>query len=99
MSRLFGPFSVINNSVSLRACDLAGDQIAGAETAPAAVSAVIDFRNSRRFIESLPTGRRIVVSGWFRKPRATSGMRRRHAGKSFEFNELGATQRADAAAP
>src|SRR5579863_7602391 len=55
MSRLLGPFSVINNSVSLRACDFAGDQIAGAETALAAVSAVIDLRNSRRFMQKPPT--------------------------------------------
>ena len=30
---------------------MAFDQIAGAEKAPAAVSALIDFRNWRRFIE------------------------------------------------
>jgi hypothetical protein len=36
----------------LRACALAGDQIAGADTALAAVSAVTDFKNSRRFIEA-----------------------------------------------
>src|SRR5579862_4302168 len=50
MSRLFGPFSVSKSSVSWRDCALAGDQIAGAGTAAAAVIAVIDLRKSRRFM-------------------------------------------------
>jgi hypothetical protein len=39
------------SSVSWRACALAGDHTAGAETALAAVNAVIDLRNSRRFMK------------------------------------------------
>src|SRR5579864_2861050 len=70
MSRLFGPLSETMSSVSWRDCALAGDHTAGAETALAAVNAVIDLRNSRRFME-LSQG----VLPWFRKPRAT----RRHA--------------------
>src|SRR5580704_7119843 len=51
MSRLFGPLSETMSSVSARDCALAGDHTAGAEKALAAVSAVIDLRNSRRFME------------------------------------------------
>jgi hypothetical protein len=47
---LFGPFSVTRRRVPLRACALADDQTAGAEKALAALNAVIDLRNSRRFI-------------------------------------------------
>src|SRR5215470_15781011 len=53
MSMLLGPLSETISKVSARDCALAGDQTAGAagSTLPAA-SAVIDFRNSRRFIET-----------------------------------------------
>src|SRR5713101_4119784 len=53
MSMLLGPLSETMSSVSWRDCALAGDQIAGTagRTLPAA-SAVIDCRNSRRFIET-----------------------------------------------
>src|SRR5580658_315687 len=77
MSRLFGPFSVISSRVSLRACALAGDQIAGADTALAAVSAVIDFKNSRRFIEA-SWSLRGPLWHCFRKPRATPCSRLPH---------------------
>src|SRR5580704_16652849 len=77
MSRLFGPFSVISSSVSLRACALAGDQIAGADTALAAVSAVTDFKNSRRFIEA-SWSLRGSLCHCFRKPRATPRSRLPH---------------------
>src|SRR5262249_12095033 len=51
MSRLFGPLSETISSVSWRDCAFAGDHTAGAagRMLPAA-SAVIDLRNSRRFI-------------------------------------------------
>src|ERR1700677_3106727 len=50
MSRLLGPLSETISRVSWRDWALAGDHTAGAETAPAAVSAVMDLRKSRRFI-------------------------------------------------
>src|SRR5580658_1561421 len=50
MSRLLGPLSETIRSVSWRDCALAGDHTAGAETALAAVNAVMDLRKSRRFI-------------------------------------------------
>jgi len=48
---LLGPLSETMSNVSWRDCALAGDQIAGAagSTLPAA-NAVIDLRNSRRFM-------------------------------------------------
>src|ERR1700730_9226783 len=51
MSILLGPLSETMSNVSWRDCALAGDQIAGAagSTLPAA-NAVIDLRNSRRFM-------------------------------------------------
>src|ERR1700722_12029334 len=57
MSRLFGPLSETISRVSWRDCALAGDHTAGAagSAVPAAI-AVIDLRNSRRFIDSLPLG-------------------------------------------
>ena len=48
---LFGPLSETISSVSCRACALAGDQIAGAVTAPPAATAPADFKKSRRFME------------------------------------------------
>src|SRR5262249_52010261 len=48
MSKLFGPLSVTNRSVSWRDCALADDQTAGAVTMLA--SAAVDFRKSRRFM-------------------------------------------------
>jgi hypothetical protein len=50
---LLGPLSETISSVSLRACALAGEKIAGAVTAAPAAAAV-DFRKSRRFIWKLP---------------------------------------------
>jgi hypothetical protein len=70
MSRLFGPLSETISSVSWRDWALAGDQIAGAGTAAAAETAVIDLRKSRRFIVSLPGLALQGVAGLFRKPRA-----------------------------
>src|SRR5262245_15927862 len=54
MSMLLGPLSETISSVSWPDCALAGDQIAGADTALPAATAVIDLRKSRRFIASLP---------------------------------------------
>ena len=51
---LFGPLSETISSVSWRDCAFAEDQIAGAETAPPAATAVTDFRKSRRFIFGSP---------------------------------------------
>jgi hypothetical protein len=51
MSMLLGPLSETISSVSCRACALAGDQIAGAVTAPLATTAPADFKKSRRFME------------------------------------------------
>jgi hypothetical protein len=45
---------VTSNNVSWRDCALAGDQMAGAGSAEAAVNAVIDLRNWRRFMKCLP---------------------------------------------
>src|SRR5262245_5422725 len=56
MSMLLGPLSETISSVSWRDCALAGDQIAGAETALPAASAVMDLRKSRRCMEELPGG-------------------------------------------
>jgi hypothetical protein len=50
MSRLFGPLSETTKMVSERACAFAEEKMAGAETADVAAMAVVDFRNSRRFI-------------------------------------------------
>jgi hypothetical protein len=50
MSMLLGPLSETISKVSWRDCALAGDQMAGAPTMPAPANAVIDLRNSRRFI-------------------------------------------------
>jgi hypothetical protein len=55
MSRLFGPLSETTKMVSERACAFAEEKMAGAETADTeaadvAAMAVVDFRNSRRFI-------------------------------------------------
>src|SRR6202045_941102 len=50
MSRLLGPLSVITSSVSWRDWALAGDQTAGAGNRLPAATAVIDLRNSRRFM-------------------------------------------------
>src|SRR5262245_20096258 len=57
MSMLLGPLSETMSNVSCRDCALAGENTAGAagSTLPAA-KAVIDFRNSRRFIGNLPNG-------------------------------------------
>jgi hypothetical protein len=54
MSILLGPLSETISNVSWRDCAFAGDQIAGAETAPPAATAVTDFRKSRRFIFGSP---------------------------------------------
>src|ERR1700674_4761083 len=50
MSILLGPLSETISNVSWRDSALAGDQIAGAGSMPAPASAVIDFKNWRRFI-------------------------------------------------
>src|SRR5262249_42782644 len=61
MSRLFGPLSETMSSVSCRPCARAGENTAGAETAPPAASAVMDFRKSRRFI-SVPVTWPLLLS-------------------------------------
>src|ERR1700724_1497418 len=50
MSRLLGPLSVITSSVSWRDWARAGDHTAGAGNRLPAATAVIDLRNSRRFM-------------------------------------------------
>src|SRR6266852_6351330 len=50
MSRLLGPLSETISYVSARVCALAGEKTAGAVTAVLAATAVIDLRNSRRFM-------------------------------------------------
>src|SRR5580704_625879 len=50
MSRLFGPLSLTISRVSWRDWALAGDQTAGAGNRLPAATAVIDLRNSRRFM-------------------------------------------------
>src|SRR5262249_24495240 len=50
MSRLLGPLSVTTSKVSWRPWALAGDHTAGAGNRLPAATAVIDLRNSRRFM-------------------------------------------------
>src|SRR5712691_5144269 len=66
MSILFGPLSETMSSVSCRDWALAGDHTAGADTIPPAATAVIDFKNSRRFMRA-SQGLRVCVQGDFRK--------------------------------
>ncbi len=56
---LLGPLSETIKSVSARDCAFADEMTDGAAI-PVAARAVVDFRNSRRFIEKLP--RMICVS-------------------------------------
>src|SRR3954467_8120737 len=70
MSMLLGPLSETISSVSWRDCALAGDQMAGADTAPPAANADADFRKSRRFIKPSPGHR--MATGSLRKGRANS---------------------------
>src|ERR1700756_6053819 len=74
MSILLGPLSETMSNVSWRDCALAGDQIAGAagSTLPAA-NAVIDLRNSRRFMAISQSQRGVRIE--FRKGRARTGQR------------------------
>src|SRR6201997_4066636 len=74
MSILLGPLSETMSNVSWRDCALAGDQIAGAagSTLPAA-NAVIDLRNSRRFMAISQSQRGVRIG--FRKGRARTGQR------------------------
>src|SRR5215467_1373129 len=69
MSMLLGPLSETMSNVSWRDCALACDQIAGAagSTLPAA-NAVIDLRNSRRFMATSQWQR--VSGAQFRKGHA-----------------------------
>src|SRR5215472_16337948 len=55
MSTLFGPLSETISSVSCRDWALAVDQMAGADKAPPAASAVADFKKSRRLIQTSRT--------------------------------------------
>jgi hypothetical protein len=72
MSILLGPLSETISNVSWRDCALAGDQIAGAGSMPAPASAVIDFKNWRRFMWwTLPV--RKMARGGNRKGHARLG--------------------------
>src|SRR5712672_3538484 len=51
MSILFGPLSETMSSVSWRDCALAGENTAGADSAPAPAKAAVDLRKSRRRME------------------------------------------------
>ncbi len=51
---LLGPLSETMSKVSWRDCALAGDQMAGADTALAPARAAVDFKKSRRFMEGFP---------------------------------------------
>jgi hypothetical protein len=70
---LLGPLSETISSVSLRACALAGEKIAGAVTAAPATAAV-DFRKSRRFMDS-PSWSNSGGRGCFRKGHASFTLR------------------------
>jgi hypothetical protein len=61
MSRLLGPLSETISNVSWRDCARAG-KIAGMGSTPPAASAVIERRNSRRFIATSPyLSKRVLV--------------------------------------
>src|ERR1700749_530477 len=85
MSTLLGPLSETISRVSCRDCALAGDQTAGADTMLAPASAVIDLRNSRRFMMVSPRYCGPVVRGDFRKARASSATDSRMKAKQLRI--------------